>query len=63
VLLDFAAVERSLEDLPLSATIVLARQIGLGPRFSEIAAKELGLGKKRLTKIEASAERRIAEAV
>jgi hypothetical protein len=63
VLLDFAAVERGLEDLPLSAAIVVARQIGVGPRFSEIAAKELGLGKKRLAKIEASAERRIAEAV
>jgi hypothetical protein len=63
VLLDFAAVERGLEDLPLSATIIIARQIGLGPRFSEIAAKELGLGKKRLAKIEASAERRIAEVV
>jgi Zn-dependent protease with chaperone function len=62
VLLDFAAADRTLEDVPLSAALVTARQIGLGPRFSEIAAKELGLPKKRFAKIESSAERRVAEA-
>jgi hypothetical protein len=62
VLLDFAAADRSLDDLPLSAALVTARQVGLGPRFSEIASKELGLPKKRFAKIEANAERRVAEA-
>lgn len=62
VLLDFASVDRSLEDLPLSAALVLARQLGLEPRFGEIAAKELGLGKKRIATIASNAERRIAEA-
>lgn len=62
VLLDFAAADRSLDELPLSAAIVLARTVGLGPRFGEIAPKELGLGKKRFVKIESNAERRIAEA-
>ncbi len=62
VLLDFAAADRTLEDLPLSAALVTARQIGLGPRFSEIAAKELGLTKKRFAKIESNADRRVAEA-
>jgi hypothetical protein len=63
VLLDFAVADQSLDDLPLSAAIVTAREIGLGPRFSEIAAKELGLAKKRFAKIEANAERRVAEAM
>jgi hypothetical protein len=62
VLLDFAAAERSLEDLPLSAALVLARRLDVGPRFSEIAAKELGLGKKQFAKIESGAERRVTEA-
>jgi hypothetical protein len=34
----------------------------VGPRFSELAAKELGLGKKQFAKIESSAERRVNEA-
>ena len=63
VLLDFAAADQSLDDLPLSAALVTARQVGLGQRFSEIAAKELGLPKKRFAKIEANAERRVAEAI
>src|SRR5205814_768665 len=63
VLLDFSVADRTLDDVPLSAAIVVARQLGVGPRFGEIAAKELGLGKKRLAKIEANAERRIKDAV
>ena len=62
VLLDFAAADRSLDELPLSAALVTARQVGLGSRFSEIAAKELGFPKKRFAKIEANAEQRVAEA-
>jgi hypothetical protein len=61
-LLDFAAAERSLEELPLSAVLVLARALGVGPRFSEIAAKELGLGKKQFAKIASNAEQRVTEA-
>jgi hypothetical protein len=36
--------------------------VGLELRFGELAAKELGLGKKRFATIAANAERRIAEA-
>lgn len=61
VLLDFAVVDRGLDDASLSAALVLARRLGVGPRFSEIAAKELGLAKKRFAKIELNAERRVAE--
>ena len=62
VLLDFAVADQGLDDLPLSTALVTARQVGLGPRFSEIAAKELGFPKKRFAKIEAAAERRVAAA-
>src|SRR5262249_18905746 len=62
VLLDFAAAERCLEDLPLSAALVLARRLDVDPRFSEFATKELGLSKKQFAKIDASAERRVSEA-
>jgi Zn-dependent protease with chaperone function len=63
VLLDFATADRNLDDLPLSAALVTSRQVGLGERFSEIAAKELGMPKKRFAKIEAGAQKRVDQAL
>src|SRR5262249_32319130 len=51
VLLDFSTADRNLEELPLSAALVTARELNLAPRFSELAVKELGLAKKRFAKI------------
>jgi hypothetical protein len=63
VLLDFAVADQNIHDLALSAAFVTSRQVGMGSRFSEIAAKELGLPKKRFAKLEAGAEWRVAEAM
>ncbi len=60
VLLDFVTVDREQEDAALAAAIVLSRRLGLGPRFLEIAAKELGLNKKQLAKVEREAEQVLA---
>ena len=51
VLLDFATCDRSLEDAPLAAALLLCEQLGLGTRFTDVAGKELKLKKKALEKI------------
>lgn len=55
VLLDFAAADRELEEAPLAAALLLSEELGLGPRFRTLAAKELGLKKKALDALEARA--------
>ncbi|OGV64928.1 MAG: hypothetical protein A3K19_03380 [Lentisphaerae bacterium RIFOXYB12_FULL_65_16] len=55
VLLDFATVDRSLEDAPLAAALEFSRKLGLGELFGPIATKELGLKKKQFEKLSASA--------
>jgi hypothetical protein len=55
VLLDFVAVDGSLEDLPLAAALRLSDQLQLGPRFREIALRELSIGKRHFHKVERDA--------
>lgn len=62
VLLDFVAVDRDLEDAPLAWAFLLTGRLGLRDRFSEIVAKELGLRKKQLDKIEREAADIVAKA-
>lgn len=62
VLLDFVAVDRELSETALAATLVLSKRLGLESRFTEIAAKELGLGKKQFNKIIREAEEIVAKA-
>jgi hypothetical protein len=52
VLLDFVAVDRDLEEIPLAAAMVLCERLGLAKPFVQIATRELGLTKKRFAAIE-----------
>src|SRR5262249_50796982 len=60
LMLDFATVDRDLGDVALSASIVLARHLGIEQRFAELAQKELGIAKKAFAKIEKDAEATLA---
>ncbi|MCE5277120.1 MAG: hypothetical protein ABFD92_10970 [Planctomycetaceae bacterium] len=65
VLLDFAVVDRDLEDAPLAAMLMMADDLGLGDRFRVLAAKELNLRKKQMESLDADAAtlaRKAAEA-
>ena len=62
VLLDFATCDRSLEEAPLAAALLLCEKLGLGKRFGDIAGKELRLKKKALEKTRQSAEDILAKA-
>jgi len=55
VMLDFAAVDQSLDEAPLAACIVLCEKLGLLTHFSELARKELNLTKKAFDALKASA--------
>jgi hypothetical protein len=57
VLLDFVTVDRTLEEAPLAAALVLCERLGLGKRFSQIATRELSMTKKRFSNFERDAEK------
>jgi hypothetical protein len=62
VLLDFATVDRSLDDLPLAAALQLSQALGLEKPFCAIVAKELGMKKKPLEQLLAGASAWLAKA-
>lgn len=62
ILLDFAVVDRDLEDAPLAAALLLAEGLGLGERFRQLAIKELNIRKKNWEILEASAGQIVAKA-
>ena len=62
VLLDFVTVDRALEDLPLAAAFELGGRLGVAKEFAAVAAKELGLKKKQLERLEATASGMLAKA-
>lgn len=62
VLLDFAAVDADLGELPLAAALVWSARLGLGEMFEKIAAKELGLGRRQLAKAARSAAEQLERA-
>ena len=62
LLLDFAAADPQLEDVPLAAAILESRALGLEDRFLAIAMRELKLKKKGLEKVRADAEQILAKA-
>lgn len=55
VLLDFSAVDRTLDDAPLAACIVLTEKLGMLAHFTDLVKKELKLTKKRFDALSASA--------
>jgi hypothetical protein len=60
VLLDFATVDRSLEEHPLAAAVVLSRCLGFEEMFLSIAGKELQLRKRQVKKLAAEAQELLA---
>lgn len=62
VLLDFATVDRDLEEFPLAAALRVSEELGLKKRFLEIAQRELRLRKKQLEKIDEEKDALLARA-
>ena len=62
VLLDFAAVDRDMEDVPLAAALVMSRKLGIEERFAELAHKELAIPKKQVARAQKDAEATVAKA-
>lgn len=52
VLLDFAAVDKQLEDAALAHVLGVADRLGLGERFGKLARKELRLTLKAFKELE-----------
>ena len=51
LLLDFAVVDRDLEDVPLAAALDWSQRLEIGEEFEKLALKELGIGKRQLNKV------------
>lgn len=62
VLLDFATLDRSLEEAPLAAALKLSERLGVKDRFSEIAIRELRLRKRQFEKLDSEKESLLAAA-
>jgi hypothetical protein len=57
VVLDFVAVDRDLEEVPLAAALDLSKRLGLDQRLASLAGRELGITKKRLAQLERDADK------
>lgn len=62
LLLDFAAVDPDLEDVPLAAAFDWSDRLGIAVPFEKLAVKELGLGKRQVTKVRKEASAMLARA-
>ncbi len=62
LLLDFAAVDPSLEEAPMAAAFQLSERMGWGDRFSELASRDLKLPKKTLSRVRSDAAKILSEA-
>lgn len=51
LLLDFASVDRELDELPLAHALTLSGEFGFQERFEGLVLKELGLSKRQLARI------------
>jgi hypothetical protein len=61
VLLDLATVDRSLEQAPLAAAVRLSDELGIGETFLALAAQELGVSKRVLTRLKKDAAKAASE--
>jgi hypothetical protein len=52
LLMDFSTVDRSLEEVPLAAALLLSEQLELKERLAEIAIRELRLRKRQFEKLD-----------
>ena len=62
LLLDFAAIDPDLEDVPLAAALEWSKRIELAEQFEKLVVKELGIGKRQLTKLKKEAAEMLAKA-
>ena len=62
VLLDFAAADRTLDDVPLAAAFDLAQRLGLGDPFERAVLKDLRVPKRRVTRLRQEAAGLLATA-
>ena len=51
LLLDFAVIDRDLEDVPLAAALDWSERLEIAEQFEKLALKELGIGKRQLNKL------------
>lgn len=56
LLLDFAVIDRELEDVPLAAAFNWGKRLEISEQFDKIAIKELGLAKKAVNKLKKEAD-------
>lgn len=62
LLLDFAAADPELDDLPLCAALGWAERLGLGAAFDKLVTRELKVKARELKKLKESATERLATA-
>ncbi len=55
LLLDFTAIDRELEDVPLAATLDWSRRLDIAEPFEKLVMKELGIGKRQMNKLKKEA--------
>ena len=60
-MLDFAAVDPDLDDLPLAAAFQWSKLLGIDAEFEKLAAKELKLKARALTKLKNDADDMLAK--
>lgn len=62
LLLDFAVIDRDLEEASLAAAFSLSDRLGLGEIFESITARELRIGKRQLSRLRKNAAKTLARA-
>jgi hypothetical protein len=62
LLLDFAAIDRDLEDVPLAAALQWSERLEIADQFEKLALKELGIGKRAFNKIKKEADSLLKQA-
>jgi hypothetical protein len=62
LLLDFAVVDRDLEDVPLAAALDWSGRLEIEEQFEKLVVKELGIGKRQLNKLKKEAATMLANA-
>ena len=62
LLLDFAVIDRDLEDVPLAAALDWSERLEIAGQFEKLTLKELGIGKRQLNKLKKEATAMLAKA-
>jgi hypothetical protein len=62
LLLDFVAIDRDLEDVPLAAALGWSERLEISEQFEKLVHKELGIGKRLINKVKKEAAGMLAKA-